>query len=78
MIAFVSGKRITLDTPSRTVTVQGRFHHDRSRFEEAQRRVAFYQGLNAKHVEKPFYAASLAAAQRAADMVAQAEVASHE
>lgn len=79
MIAFVSGKRVTVDQAQRTVKVQGKAHLDEYPFEKARDRVKLYQGLAAKHAKNPhkFYQSSLAAAQRAADMVAQLE-AGHE
>jgi hypothetical protein len=80
MIAFVSGKRIVVDQAQRTVKVQGRSHLDEYPFEKARDRVKLYEGLRAKHAKSPrdFYAASLAAAQHAADMVAQVEVQAHD
>lgn len=73
MIAFVSGKRVVVDQASRTVMVQGKRHTDQYPFAKARDRVKLYQGLAAKHAKNPhkFYQSSLAAAQRAAEMVAQ-------
>lgn len=73
MIAFVEGKRIAVDPEARTVTVQGRAHADSYAFEAAQGRVKLYRDLAAKHRTKQFYAASLAAAERAAQMVAEVD-----
>jgi hypothetical protein len=75
MIAFVSGKRVVVDQAQRMVSVQGKIHIDQYPFAKARDRVTLYQGLAAKHANSPrkFYQSSLAAAQRAADMVAQLE-----
>lgn len=75
MIAFVSGKRIVIDRAQRMVSVQGKIHLDQYPFAKARDRVKLYQGLAAKHAKNPhkFYQSSLAAAQRAAEMVAQLE-----
>lgn len=80
MIAFVSGKRILIDPARRTVKVQGKIHLDEYSWDKARDRVKLYTALSAKHARGPRqpYAASLAAAQRAADMVAQAEAQAHD
>lgn len=76
MIAFVSGKRIVIDAAQRTVKVQGKIHLDEYPWSKARDRVALYQRLAAKQARNnpnKFYQSSLAAAQRAAEMVAQLE-----
>lgn len=79
MIAMVEGKRIVINKTAQTVTITGKAHIDQYPFSKAPARVSFYEKLHAKHSRiagKQFYAPSLAAAKRAADMVAQAETAS--
>lgn len=74
MIAFVQGKRVSLDLDARTVTIRGELHADTFAFDEAPRRVTFYEKLRAKWAKrgKSHYAASLAAAQRAVAMIDEA------
>lgn len=71
MIAFAGGKRISLDTEARTVTVHGRLHIDSYPFDKAPSRVRLYRGLAKKRPAD--YADSLTAAEKAVAMVAKVE-----
>lgn len=72
---FAGGKRIEVDFGTRHCEIQGKQHIDRFRFAEARGRVDLYRKLMARRKAKrddkgaAAYAASLAAATMALDMI---------
>ncbi len=67
MIRFVAKKRIEVADDGSTVTIQGKHHTDRMKAADLDGRIALYQKLHAKRPQ--FYAASLAAARAAREML---------
>ena len=73
--AFAGGKRVEVDFGARQCKIQGKQHIDRFHFVDARGRVDLYRKLMARRKAKrdekgtAAYAASLAAAEKALDMI---------
>jgi hypothetical protein len=65
-VAFAGGKRLVLDPEADVAVIQGEMHTDRMRVADIAARVALYRRLYARR--PGFYADSLAAATRLAEM----------